>query len=98
MIQAKLSEIRYKVLRVWWGISGKLEYGVLWRIGTCRSFLQLAWLGLRGRIVVVNTHKSQARGGYKYISIVVSKRPLSKDHTLSEFLGDEPTDTHGEGR
>ncbi len=55
------------------------------RLGTARTFLRLAWKGLRGKVAVMDTRLSEANGGYKYINLVITKLPVSAEHTYEDL-------------
>ncbi len=43
-------------------------------------FLYLAWMNLIGKIGIITSKEEVSRGGYKYLSIVISRLPVSKNH------------------
>ncbi len=55
------------------------------RVSTARFFLRLAWKALRHKILIINTRPATANGGYKYINLMISKRPVSADHTYEDL-------------
>ncbi len=55
------------------------------RVGTARLFLRLAWKGFRGKLCVMDTHNTQVNGGYRYKTLVISKLPVSADHTYEDL-------------
>ena len=89
----KLKAIRFSdfwmaLYLLWVRVKAKIEFGPLWSLSTARYFLSLATLALLGKIMIVETHLGQGKGGYKYFVVVLSKMPLSNKHTY-EDLGAE---------
>jgi hypothetical protein len=66
-----------------------LKYCLWWNLQTSRYFLFLAWKALRGKIITIQRDVTESKGGYKYLSITISKRPVSGEHTY-EDLGYQP--------
>ena len=57
-------------VELWWGFNVK----------NCAYFMRIAWMFLCGRLLIITTENSESRGGYKYKSIVLSRRPVSEEH------------------
>jgi hypothetical protein len=68
-----------------WMIWGALRWAFKSRFLNALFFLKIAWNFLRGRLILVDTHESWANGGYKYYSLVISKKPVSANHEYDEF-------------
>lgn len=67
----------------WYGF----YYGPITNIINALYFLRLAWITLSGKLIVVTSHISTSNGGYKYLSISISKRPLSAMNTYEDWGG-----------
>lgn len=74
----------WKLRGKWYGFRAWLLLVPLWRIKTAAYYLWLSWLAVRGKIINVSSHESTARGGYKYLSLVISKMPMSSTHTYED--------------
>lgn len=67
-------------------IRARLEYGILWNMSTARYFMFLSWLALRGKIAIITSDTSRAKGGYKYFNLVISKMPVSSSHDYEDLF------------
>ena len=61
----------------WYGF----RYGPVSNAINAFYFLSLAWGFLCGKWLIITTEKPVSNGGYKYLSIIISKRPVSSLHT-----------------
>jgi len=75
-----------KAIRIYYyNVKAKVEYGIVWPIRTSIYFMFLAWMVLRKKIIIIDSDALESRGGYKYMSLVISKRPLSKSHEYTDL-------------
>ena len=69
----------------WYSIKIKVKYRILQPISTAWFFAKITWLSLWNKMLIVTTVKHTSRGGYKYLSIIISRCPLSKNHTYDNL-------------
>lgn len=69
-----------KYLIYWYSIKAKIKFGILLQFFTALRFAKITWLALWGKIIIVESKKCTSNGGYKYLEIIISKRPLLKNH------------------
>lgn len=73
-------------LHLWWCMRWyAFRYGPVSNAINAWYFLNLAWLFLRGKLLLINIEKPESRGGYKYLSLVISKRPVSSLHEYDDL-------------
>ena len=63
----------------------KLDSMFRFQMLTAFSFMRLSWKALRGKICIMDTELTEARGGYKYKMLIISKLPVSKEHTYEDL-------------
>lgn len=73
-------------LRLWYYHQrARIEYGPVWNVKNALYCLKLAWHFLCGRLLFITTEQRETKGGYKCISLVISKRPMSNRHTYEDL-------------
>lgn len=75
----------HKLLFAWYRFRAKVEYGPVWNVKNFLYFMSLALRFLFGRLTLVTMDEVTAKGGYKYLALYISKRPLSKTHLYEEL-------------
>jgi len=63
----------------------RIEYWYKFDILGAIFWMRLAFLALRGKIVLIDSKDAESNGGYKYKTLIVSKRPLSDTNTYEGF-------------
>lgn len=63
----------------------KIKRKIRYPINIFLWFAKIAFYGLFNKIIVIDTKTVKSNGGYKYLQILMSKRPVSKKHTYNEF-------------
>lgn len=75
-------------LYFYYSLKGKLK-GKLWwlkfRIETSLWFIKLAWLGIRGKIIIIDSREVYSNGGFKYLQVNISERPVNKNANYSKL-------------
>ena len=64
-----------------------LRYGPISQAINATYFLRLAWMFLRGKLILITTEQPVSNGGYRYFSLVISKRPVSSLHKYDDIGG-----------
>lgn len=62
-----------------------VEYWWLFNAKNAVYFVRLGWLCLTGRLLIITTKDSESKGGYRYKSLVLSKRPVSETNTYEDI-------------
>lgn len=64
-------------------ISARVNVSCWWSMNVCAGwfFVRLGWRVFRGELLWMDTHSTEANGGFKYRSITLSKRPVSASAT-----------------
>lgn len=76
---------QFQVTINWTALAYKIREYFTAPIQTFFYFQWVAFLALRNKIILIDTDTVTSKGGYKYVGIVISKRPVSPDHTYEEF-------------
>ncbi len=71
--------------QLYYGTKARFEVRVLWRVQTAGYFVRLAWLVLRGKLLILDSENRTTRGGHKVFSIIVTKTPVSPTHTYEDL-------------
>jgi len=83
----KTLSLKYKISDKYYEIKAWFSVVFLVRIRCFFYFMRLAFLMLIGKLLFMDTYTRTipSNGGHKYLDLVISKRPLSKEHTYEEF-------------
>lgn len=76
---------QFEVTINWTALAYKIRLNFVAPLRTFFYFQWVAFLAIRNKIILIDTDTVKSKGGYKYVGIVISKRPLSPDHTYEEF-------------
>jgi hypothetical protein len=80
-----LFKLSPKLALAYWTFVAHMRYGPISNMINALYFMRLAWHFLCGRLLIVTTEKPRSNGGYRYFSIVISKRPVSSWHTYDDL-------------
>lgn len=67
-------------------ISGKYQAKLYFIKAAIKNFLWYqirAWQALRGKEMIIDSRPVTSRGGYKYLQLEISPKPLSKTNVIS---------------
>ena len=62
-----------------------LRYGLFSNLINAKYFFTIAWRFAIGKLILIDTNEVKSNGGYRYISLLISKRPVSHDHTYEDM-------------
>ena len=62
-----------------------VRYGLVSNLINALYFLKLAFQFARGKLFLITIHYPTSNGGYKYMSLVISKRPVSSLHSYDDL-------------
>jgi hypothetical protein len=76
-------------IRFWFaGFKGRMKGRLWWvkfRFGTCLWFFKLAWLSLRGKVMIIDSKEVYSNGGFKYLQVNLSEKPVNKNADYSKW-------------
>ena len=62
-----------------------VRYGLVSNLINAIYFLKLAFQFARGKLILITVNYPTSNGGYKYMSLVISKCPVSATHTYDDL-------------
>ena len=63
----------------------RVRYGVVVDLINAAFFIKIAFQVMRGKLMLMDVKYPTSNGGYKYMSLVISKRPVSSLHTYDDI-------------
>ena len=63
----------------------RVRYGVVVDLMGAAFFIKIAFQVMRGKLMLMDVKYPTSNGGYKYMSLVISKRPVSTSHTYDDI-------------
>ena len=63
----------------------RVRYGVVVDLMNAAFFIKIAFQVMRGKLMLMDVEYPTSNGGYKYMSLVISKRPVSTSHTYDDI-------------
>ena len=85
MIGRALYMLSPRLAVAYWTSVASVRYGPISNMINALYFMKLSWYFLCGRMLLVTTEKPVSNGGYRYYSLVISKRPLSAHHSYEDL-------------
>mgnify|MGYP001589289240 CR=1 FL=1 len=77
MLSRGLFIVSPKAHLLFWTYWYRFRHGPVSNFINALYFLQVAWMFARGKVVFIKSELAWANGGYKYILLTLSKKPLS---------------------
>ena len=62
-----------------------VRYGVIFDLINAAFFLKIAFQVMHGKLMMMDVKYPTSNGGYKYMSLVISKRPVSSLHSYDDL-------------
>ena len=62
-----------------------INYTLKMQVSVALFFIKLSWKVLRGKIGVMDTELMNSNVGYKYKAFIISKLPVSREHTYEDL-------------
>ena len=62
-----------------------INYTLKMQVSVALLFTRLSWKALRGKIGIMDTELMDSNAGYKYKAFIITKLPVSREHTYEDL-------------